>query len=708
MSGRDDFWREMDPETLKKIQLEKEKRIIEETSLLRKIENDEILKKKNLKSYLSDIPKEVLEKRIIMGYLYKKGQKQNTKFQKRWFLLISSKPLFSNEEVDENIIRETQLPPKIELDVIYYYQYEFEGDASGPKGSIPMSNCLDVMKVDSKIAEKENSLKINMGDRIFVIASETELERDKWIDAIRNSVKNIKEMKSKGLGGAGVTVKKNIDKAIDIYDQSGLKDEDRVTKICKYMDETNVTIVTNIITANQKVEDIKDLKIFLKVLDGLNQELIDVIIACNAKDPRRVDIIKEYLNYFYEKICQNLKNYWDRFNTQIDNFSILALVIWVKQFYKSLSNYIEDDRFPKGINILLNIYINRLIDNVESMIHGIVELERKSMPETNESGCLVSTAPIDLFKLINEGFEMAIKKMDSEEMGIKLAFFGKRILLIFQDLMDNLIEEEILGIEQLIAVSNNTIAFSSYTKDYANRLKNEFKLSDEQIDRYFDSAKILKHFGAIGTNSKDKLLSFLFKNVTSYFQCYFIDLDLEILLKELIEKYKQTFSLLHNSFYRKIWKSFLDNVIVNYFQSLIFSCGKGKDVHREKFIEKLDSDFIFLETEFSGLIFVTQLEKTLKPFKYIMYFLRTNLFFCLEHFCLKLRESFGPAWNLNTVRLILNIRKDLEKDYVKLVFSNIKDCFDEVEKGEKEKEEVKEQEEVMIFISFKNIIYLLS
>lgn len=45
-SGRDDFWKEMDGETLKKIQYEKEKKIFEETKMLRKIENEDILKKK--------------------------------------------------------------------------------------------------------------------------------------------------------------------------------------------------------------------------------------------------------------------------------------------------------------------------------------------------------------------------------------------------------------------------------------------------------------------------------------------------------------------------------------------------------------------------------------------------------------------------------------------------------------------------------------
>lgn len=83
---------------------------------------------------MDDIDKSILEKRLICGYLHKKGQKQNTKFQKRWFMLISSKPLFNDSQKDEQIISENQLPPKIELNTIYYYKYDNENDNSESKG----------------------------------------------------------------------------------------------------------------------------------------------------------------------------------------------------------------------------------------------------------------------------------------------------------------------------------------------------------------------------------------------------------------------------------------------------------------------------------------------------------------------------------------------------------------------------------------------
>ena len=196
MSEIIDLWKKKELDLLKKIKNSKEKRYIEEISILRKIENEEILKKKNLLLYLREIPKEILEKRIIMGFLEKKNnQKHFSKFEKFWFLLISCNPLFSNEKKDENIIKECQLPPKIELDTLYYYQYDFEGDTSGVKGSISMNDCLDIYKIDSQVIGKDNSFIMNTKNITIVLAAETELDIDKWIEAIKNSMKNIKEIK---------------------------------------------------------------------------------------------------------------------------------------------------------------------------------------------------------------------------------------------------------------------------------------------------------------------------------------------------------------------------------------------------------------------------------------------------------------------------------------------------------------------------------
>ena len=72
---------------------------------------------------------------------------------------------------------------------------------------------------------------------------------------------------------------------------------------------------------------------------------------------------------------------------------------------------------------------------------------------------------------------------------------------------------------------------------------------------------------------------FLFKNVNCFFICYFLELDLEIILDEMIENYKPVFDSLHENYRRRLWNGFLDNIILNYMKSFFESCKKGKHAY---------------------------------------------------------------------------------------------------------------------------------
>lgn len=350
-SAREDYWREMDPDTIRNIQLEKEKIIFEENKMRKKIENDEILRKKGLKKNLEDIPYAILMPRMILGYLHKKGQQQTSKFQKRWFFLISSKPIFNDSQLDEQIIEDKQLPPKIELDTLYYYSYDGEGDTTERKGAIRMNDCHDIIRDESKNPDKEYCFKINMGDRIYILAAETEFEREMWIDAMRNSIRNSKEMKNTTSGGSAIKiVKKNIDKIIDIYDKSGQENGTRTDEIKNYMNESQKKIIKSMIGCD-KIETMNDLHIFLKTEDRLVEELIDVIVACCAKEPKRNDIIDEYLFHYYESICDNLRNFWDRNYKDIENLNLLHFSGWLQNFYDRMLTYLDDRSVLQGISV---------------------------------------------------------------------------------------------------------------------------------------------------------------------------------------------------------------------------------------------------------------------------------------------------------------------------------------------------------------------
>lgn len=68
----------------------------------------------------------------------------------------------------------------MELDTLYYFKFKTEKDKTNKKGEIKMKDCLEIKVKDMKGSkEKGYSFKINMGDRLYHIMSETESEREK-------------------------------------------------------------------------------------------------------------------------------------------------------------------------------------------------------------------------------------------------------------------------------------------------------------------------------------------------------------------------------------------------------------------------------------------------------------------------------------------------------------------------------------------------
>lgn len=66
----------------------------------------------------------------------------------------------------------------------------------------------------------------------------------------------------------------------------------------------------------------------------------------------------------------------------------------------------------------MDIYFSRMVDNIEPMVKSIVENEFKETPDENDDGILVSYAPFDLFKIINENFELTTNIMINKEISI--------------------------------------------------------------------------------------------------------------------------------------------------------------------------------------------------------------------------------------------------------------------------------------------------
>ena len=107
--------------------------------------NDTILSKKMLaikgiEKHFKNVPRTFLESRMAHGFIGKRHKNKTIeKYQRRWFFLISSRPLTDKGyENDDQVLEEKVLPSFLSFDIIYYYKAENESDTSEASNSIPL------------------------------------------------------------------------------------------------------------------------------------------------------------------------------------------------------------------------------------------------------------------------------------------------------------------------------------------------------------------------------------------------------------------------------------------------------------------------------------------------------------------------------------------------------------------------------------------
>lgn len=94
------------------------------------------LQMKGIAKHLVNIKKEILESRMHYGFLQKRHKGNIEYYQKRWFFLISSRPLTDlGYDNDDSILEDRVLPSFLMFDTLYYYNVDSETDTSQAKGN---------------------------------------------------------------------------------------------------------------------------------------------------------------------------------------------------------------------------------------------------------------------------------------------------------------------------------------------------------------------------------------------------------------------------------------------------------------------------------------------------------------------------------------------------------------------------------------------
>ncbi len=55
----------------------------------------------------------------------------------------------------------------------------------------------------------------------------------------------------------------------------------------------------------------QNLKQIQKLIVDLSEDMLNTMKACLSKDPKRWDIVKEYGDYFHERIIDFVRDFWD-------------------------------------------------------------------------------------------------------------------------------------------------------------------------------------------------------------------------------------------------------------------------------------------------------------------------------------------------------------------------------------------------------------
>ena len=184
--------------------------------------NDKLIKSKGI-DLIINVSKPEIKSRIYSGFLYK-HHKTHDYFQKRWFFLISSRPLKDKlyEKDDMSLEPSRYQKDWIKFDKLFYFKYEKEKEPSGPIDGLDLSLSHKIETVDK---EGRYYLILDVEDRVFEFYSEIKGDRDLWFEALKNSRRTAKEIKASVKGNP-----RNVQRLCNILEEGQNKLIDELEK----------------------------------------------------------------------------------------------------------------------------------------------------------------------------------------------------------------------------------------------------------------------------------------------------------------------------------------------------------------------------------------------------------------------------------------------------------------------------------------------
>jgi hypothetical protein len=598
----------------------------------------ELLSSKGISNLLNlEDPK--IKCRIHYGFLFK-HHKSHDYFQKRWFFIFSSRPLFDNlYNKDDVTFDDKKLKDWLKYDTLYYFKFKNDEKESDSLGTLELKNSHKIELIDK---DTKFYLSLDVEDRRYEFYSDTKGVRDTWYEVLKNSRRTAKEILMS-------TTKhpRNIDLLLSYYEKGEEQFKEKLDSEIKE------------IAGNYN--EIEDINVLEFVLNNLGELILSTIDGCIVtKNDEMLNNYVEYINNIYLVICQS---FWNKHYNSIQNSDIINLSVLIFNFDDKVNQLrVIDPNLDKNANEFVKIYMKKTFQNLLEVIQNILKSEREVKALKSEEGYYYTNGPNDLFDILSKTFDLVKDYKIKDIYEAILRLFHECIIqyLIGVDCVINNSDIKI-EVEFNLAIANNAFKFIQLITQLTDDIKELNVLNENQINDSFEIKKLMSSINMMSECAIDKFVN-NFQNdmIIPFKNTYFMDLDInKILLKteEIYSKYK---GFMNPSVEKKTWDEILKLTLFFYIKSLLTTAYRKLETI-ESLREKIKNDKGCLYETYSGIVGNNLTEATLKILNDIYDFLDVSSYM-ISSSCLILRQYIGPSFDFKTAKTLIRLRKDFSKD----------------------------------------------
>ena len=601
--------------------------------------SDEILKDKGI-TKLINIKDQKIKVRMHHGFLYKK-HKMHDYFQKRWFFIFSSRPLFDKEYIQDDFDLEPKKQKEwIRFDTLYYFKSQNKREFKESLGGLEMVNSHKILHFENN---EKYYLNLDVGDRIYDFYCDNRFDRDEWFEVLKNSRRTAKEY------FASKTKKPRNIELLNLYFQKGEKE------FTKKMENEKKIIVGN-------YDEIMGYDVFEFNQNELKELILSTIDGCLSNIPAKKDLLKGYAEYMTKEYLDMTKSFWERLYDKIEHAGILKLSMLLLTFRDSLLELnVNDENLYKNGKELIKIYFKKTYQNILSVIESILKSERETKGIKAENGELQTHGPADLFEILSQTFDLVKENKNKTVYKEILLLFKesiKQYLIGIDSVLTNL--NIIMENEYLIAVANNSFNLIRLLNDLIDDIKNMEVLTYEEINEDIQNKKLMYTINKVSQNAISIFVSQFRLELGKEFKNNYIDLNMEKVLLKTNDIFGIFKPLMNVLVIKKCWNEILKMTLYHYISCLLMTANK-KQKTVEELKQKIKFDSGILTETYEPVVGPNLTKSTLKIMDDIHDFLDISSYM-ISSSCLTLRQYIGNSFSISTAKALIKLRTDFTEE----------------------------------------------